>query len=270
MRHRFAGVAGQGVIWGVGGFAASLVLGVVLEPFRARIGLENVVIGYLAIVVVCAAVGGRGAGLVAALSAALSYDFFFTTPYRTLKIDTAEQVVTFVLLFAAGLLAALGGRSSRRGDARQQQEEDALALLNAIAKAAAEGADADRTAADGLLELLDAAVVQVRRGDRVTAEAGSATGGSLDPEAMTHLEPDGRLPHGTKLRFSSPGGFALPREGVVLPLGRQAGVLVIVPGRDRGVPRAVRAGLAGVAYTLGLAGAPAGLPGTENGGQARG
>jgi hypothetical protein len=181
-------------------------------------------------------------------------------------------VVTFVLLFAAGLLAALGGRSSRRGDARKRQEEDALVLLNTVAKAAAEGADADRAAADGLLELLDAAVVRVRRGDRVTAEAASVTGVSLDPEGMTHLEPDGRLPRGTRLRFSSPGGFALPREGVVLPLGREAGELVIVPGGDRGVPRAVRAGLAAVAHTLGLAGAApaAGLPRARNGGQARG
>jgi K+-sensing histidine kinase KdpD len=33
------------------------------------------------VVVVTAAVGGRAAGLISALSAALSYDFFLTTPY---------------------------------------------------------------------------------------------------------------------------------------------------------------------------------------------
>jgi K+-sensing histidine kinase KdpD len=37
-------------------------------------------LGYLLVVVVSAVVGGRAAGLISALSAALSYDFFLTTP----------------------------------------------------------------------------------------------------------------------------------------------------------------------------------------------
>ena len=57
---------------------------------------------YPLIVIVAAANGGCGAGLFAALAAALSYDYFLTTPYHTLVIDTAGQVVTVGLLFAAG------------------------------------------------------------------------------------------------------------------------------------------------------------------------
>jgi hypothetical protein len=41
--------------------------------------------------VVAAAVGGRTAGFVSALSAALSYDFFLTTPYHSLRIDSIAQ-----------------------------------------------------------------------------------------------------------------------------------------------------------------------------------
>jgi E1-E2 ATPase/Domain of unknown function (DUF4118) len=101
------------------GFAASIVAGVVLSPFRGEIGLENVVIVYLAVVATTAAVGGRGAGLLSSLSAARSYNWFFTTPYYTLWIDSVRQVVTVVLLFAAGLLASLGGRASA-GPARRR------------------------------------------------------------------------------------------------------------------------------------------------------
>jgi hypothetical protein len=78
--RQLAEVDGEGAVWGGAGFAASLVVGVALSPFRRQMGLENVVIVYLAVVAVTAAIGGRAAGLVSALSAALSYNFFFTTP----------------------------------------------------------------------------------------------------------------------------------------------------------------------------------------------
>jgi hypothetical protein len=65
-------------VWGAAGFAASLLLGIGLSPYRDGIGLENVVVLYL--VVVVAAAGGRAAGFVSALSAVLAYDYWFTTP----------------------------------------------------------------------------------------------------------------------------------------------------------------------------------------------
>ena len=75
-------IEGEGVAWAAAGFVASLVIGVAIEPFRGTVGLENVALVYLLVVVVAAAVGGRAAGLISALSAALSYDFFLTTPYH--------------------------------------------------------------------------------------------------------------------------------------------------------------------------------------------
>ena len=63
---------------------------------------------------VAAAVGGRTAGLISALSAALSYDFFLTTPYHSLRIDSVAQVITVALLFGTGLVASLAGRARRR------------------------------------------------------------------------------------------------------------------------------------------------------------
>ena len=107
-------IDGEGVAWAAAGFIASLLIGVVIEPFRGTVGLENVTLGYLLVVVVAAAVGGRAAGLISALSAALSYDFFLTTPYHSLRIDSVAQVITVALLFGTGLVASLAGRARRR------------------------------------------------------------------------------------------------------------------------------------------------------------
>ena len=81
---RRSGIEGEGVAWAIGAFVASLLIGLLVEPFRDSIGLENVVVWYLLVVVAAAGVGGRAAGIVAAVSAALAYNFFFTTPYETL------------------------------------------------------------------------------------------------------------------------------------------------------------------------------------------
>jgi hypothetical protein len=43
-----------------------------------------------------------------------SYDFFLTTPYHSLRIDSVAQVITVALLFGTGLVASLAGRARRR------------------------------------------------------------------------------------------------------------------------------------------------------------
>jgi hypothetical protein len=111
-------IDGEGVAWAAAGFIASLLIGVVIEPFRGTVGLENVALGYLLVVVVAAAVGGRAAGLISALSAALSYDFFLTTPYHSLRIDSVAQVITVALLFGTAWSRASPGE--RAGDGPSQ------------------------------------------------------------------------------------------------------------------------------------------------------
>jgi K+-sensing histidine kinase KdpD len=257
-RRQLAEVDGEGLVWGGIGFAASLVVGVALSPFRSQMGLENVVIVYLAVVAMAAAIGGRAAGLVSSLSAALSYNFFFTTPYYTLRIDSADQVVTVVLLFAGGLLASLGGRASRRAGAQAREGDAAIRLLHAITLAVASGKEADRVAAAGLLELLGARSVQVvraeRGGDWVAATAGEQAG-PFDLDGLPHLDRDGRIPSG---HLRSVGGtLVLPAEGTAIDLvrdGRRVGALVILPAADRPLLRTTRTAIAVIAHALAVAG----------------
>jgi K+-sensing histidine kinase KdpD len=254
---RWAGgieIEGEGIVWGAGAFVASLLVGVALMPFRGSIGLENVAIVYLAVVALASAVGGRAAGLVAALSAALSYNWFFTTPYYTLRIDSVSQVVTVVLLFAAGMLASLGGRARRRAGARVREDEDAIRALHAISRAVATGESPDRVAAEQLLALLDARSVQVLRDsgqrERVVAAAGEPVG-KLDLEALPHLDQEGRIPSG---HLRSVGGtLVLPAEGAVIDLVRdhsRVGALVVLPQPDRPILRTTRVAIAAAAHTL--------------------
>jgi K+-sensing histidine kinase KdpD len=253
---RRSGIDGEGVAWAVGAFVASLLIGLLVEPFRATIGLENVVILYLLVVVAAAGIGGRAAGMVAALSAALSYDYFLTTPYHTLVIDTLAQVVTVALLVAAGIVVSIGGRVRRRSAAVAEAHAKVIRLLHRVTETAAGGGAVDRVAAEGLHRLLDARRVSILRrspdGFSVTVDVGD-TQLPIDLEALTHLDREGRIPLGHYRVLD--GTMVLPREGVALDLvarQRPVGYLVIIPGRDMPADRTTRLAVAAMANEVAI------------------
>jgi K+-sensing histidine kinase KdpD len=248
---------GAGVGWAVGAFVASLLIGLVIEPFRGTIGLENVVILYLLVVVVAAAIGGRTAGIVAAVSAALAYDFFLTTPYHTLVIDSLAQVITVALLVATGILVSIGGRVRRRSAAAAEAHADAIRLLHRVTETAAAGGPVDRVAAEGLQWLLGARRVSVLRrspaGFTVAVDVGE-TRSPLDLEALTHLDGEGRIPLGHQRVLD--GTMVLPLEGIALDLvarQRPVGYLVVIPGGDVPADRTIRLAVAAMANEVAVA-----------------
>jgi K+-sensing histidine kinase KdpD len=248
---------GEGVVWAVGAFVASLLIGLLVEPFRGTIGLENVVIMYLLVVVAAAAIGGRAAGIVAAVSAALAYDFFLTSPYHTLAIDSLAQVITVVLLLATGVVVSIGGRVRRRSAAAAEAHAEAIRLLHQLTQAAAAGGAVDRVAAEGLRELLGARRVSVLHrspaGFAVTVDIGE-THAPLDLEALTHLDREGRIPSGHHRVLD--GFMVLPLEGVAIDLvARQqpVGYLVVIPGHDVAADRTTRLAVAAMANQVAVA-----------------
>jgi K+-sensing histidine kinase KdpD len=250
-------IDGEGAFWAVAGFAASIAVGVALRPLRDSAGLENVVIVYVIIVALTAAIGGRMAGLASSMSAALAYTWFFTTPYESLVIDSMEQVITVVLLFVAGLLASMSGRAARRARVEAREEAEVLQMLTAVNRAARDGRKADRVAAEGLHDLLEARAVRVVRegpdGDQVAAQAGQFDD-ELDLDSLPHLDEEGRIPSGH--RRSVGGTLVLPAQGAVLDLvhrGRRVGSLVVVPLEDRPILRTTRMAIAATAHALATA-----------------
>ena len=92
-----------------------LVFSLALVPLRGFLGAANIAIILLLGVQVVAIVGGRLGGVLAAVVAALSFDFFFTEPYLRLVITDRYDVITAVLLLVAGIATSeLGSLRVRR------------------------------------------------------------------------------------------------------------------------------------------------------------
>jgi K+-sensing histidine kinase KdpD len=208
------------------------------------------------VVVAAAATGGRATSIVAAVSAALAYDFFLTTPYHTLVIDSLAQVITVVLLVVTGIVVSIGGRVRRRSAAAAEAHADAIRVLHRVTETAAAGGAVDRVAAEGLLRLLGARRVSILRrspaGFTVTLDIGE-TDPPLDLEALTHLDREGRIPPGHHRVLD--GTMVLPPEGVALDLvahQQPVGYLVVIPGRDVPADRTIRLAVAAIANELAI------------------
>jgi K+-sensing histidine kinase KdpD len=198
---------------------------------RLTIGLENIVLLYAAMVAIAAASAGQLAGVLAATSAALGYNFFFTTPYETLKIDSLEQVVTVLLLFATGIVASvtvgLHDRASRRARERAvAREARALQAVSEVLEADAAGKELPAAAVRAARELVGATWV-------------------------------GIVPRGTETALASEGTPSRRHEAISFPirhLGVPDGELTVVPRKDRRPTSGELEALTGIANALGGAG----------------
>jgi K+-sensing histidine kinase KdpD len=130
----------EGVAWACAAGIAIITVAGLLVAVRDTIDNTNVALILVVFVVAAAVLGGRLAGVTAAVVAGVSFNFFHTQPYLTLRIKEGEDIVTVVLLVVVGLavgeLALLSRRS--RSEAVLQAEgahriERALALLAADA-----------------------------------------------------------------------------------------------------------------------------------------
>src|SRR6202046_192028 len=106
----------------------------ILLPWRSSWPNANVAL-LLVVTVVAVAVGGnRLAGALAAVSAAVWFDFFFTVPYDRFSIAHSSDVTTFVLLFAVGVAVSQLAARARR--LKRVTVEDAGYLARIVDSAA--------------------------------------------------------------------------------------------------------------------------------------
>jgi two-component system, OmpR family, sensor histidine kinase KdpD len=82
---------------------AATVLGLVISP---RWGNSAIDLLYLPAVLGAAVVGGLWTALLAAVLSALAYNFFFTAPHMTFRIDNPNDVVTVLVLFAVAAVTS--------------------------------------------------------------------------------------------------------------------------------------------------------------------
>jgi len=107
--------------------AMSTLIGLWIAP---RWGTAPVDMIYLPAVLAAAALWGIGPGLVAGIGAALAYNFFFTAPVHTLRMDRVTDVVTVAVLLLVALVTsrlAAGIRGQARLAAAHAQRNATIA-----------------------------------------------------------------------------------------------------------------------------------------------
>ena len=213
--------------------AVSTLLGLWIAP---RWGTASVDMIYLPAVLGAAALWGLGPGLVAGVTSALAYIFFFTAPIHTLRIDRVADIVTVTVLL---IVALVTGRLAA-GIRKQARIADAHAARNAVIAGFARrllscGAEAEiaRVTCEELRRLFDCNAVVVSGLPTPQVIAMAPDGNRLTPSdlaaavlAIGSSEPAGR---GT--------GRVQPAEWVFNPIRSGAATLAAAGlARDDGAP----------------------------------
>jgi hypothetical protein len=226
---------------------APIVVAALLVMVRGELVNVNVALMMVVVVVLAAVSGGRAAGALAAVMAALSYEFFFTKPYLSLRISDGEDALTTILLLATGLVVGELVAIGRRNRQAAGQAQEGIARLHRVAELAAGGARAEDliVAVQGELE----ALLDLEDCTYEVAPFGAP---------LARLERNGAV--ASPVRHLADGEFALPAEGVeisVLGGGSQMGRLVLTPKPGMGVSLGRRVIAVALADQLGAGVAPA-------------
>ena len=123
----------------IAALVAPLLLTVILVPFRGSFPNTDAALALLLVVVAVAANGYRLAGYLAALSAAVWFDFFLTRPYEELTITRRADIETTVLLLVIGVAVTEIAVWGRRQHTAASRRAGYLDGINAAARAAAAG-----------------------------------------------------------------------------------------------------------------------------------
>ena len=91
--------------------AASTLAGLAMAPTWGNSAVDLL---YLPAVLATAVLAGLGPALVAALASALAYNFFFTAPHFTFRVDSPNDVATVVVLLGTALVTSHLAASVRR------------------------------------------------------------------------------------------------------------------------------------------------------------
>ena len=119
-----------------------VAVGAALVPFRSNIAPATAALAMAVAVSLIAALSNRLGGVVAAVAAALSFDFFFTKPYGSLSISSAPEIETAILMLVGGLIVGQLSARNRTNKELVVQTSDDFARIQAIAELMASGASA--------------------------------------------------------------------------------------------------------------------------------
>ncbi|MGH9037573.1 MAG: DUF4118 domain-containing protein, partial [Acidimicrobiia bacterium] len=206
------------------GALAPIGMAMILVGARNTIDNANVALLLTVVVVAAGAIGGRAAGAVAAVSAALSFIFFHTRPYLSLTIDSQDDVETTFLLLLVGLIVGQLAQRARTAKVAAAAGRTELGRIHRLAGLVARGSDSADVVEVAQKELADLLHLRECR-----FEAAPFT---TVVDAPT-LERQGMI-SGSRYRATRQGELELELtpEGVVLPVlarGQLVGRFVLQP-----------------------------------------
>lgn len=125
---------------GAVGLLGPLLAVAILVPFRDSVANTNAALLLVLLVVAVAALGDRRAGVLAAVSSGVWFDFFLTQPYQRFAITKRGDLETTVLLLAVGVavteLAVWGRRRQAEVSRLLGYEEGIRAATESISDGA--------------------------------------------------------------------------------------------------------------------------------------
>jgi K+-sensing histidine kinase KdpD len=150
-----------------GAVLGPLVVCAVLSPFRDSFDNANAALLLVLLIVAVASFGIRPAGVVAAVSSAVWFDFFLTVPYNRLTINDGNDIETTILLVVIGAAVTEIAIWGRRQQARASRQKGYLDGVLTASDAVAQG-----SSTEDLIEQVKAELVAVLQIDQCRFVAG--------------------------------------------------------------------------------------------------
>jgi K+-sensing histidine kinase KdpD len=185
-----------------------------LIPFREHFDNANAALLLVVVIVAVAVFGIRLAGVLAAVSSAVWFDFFLTVPYYSFTINNQDDVEQAVLLLAIGVAVTQIAIWGRRQQANASRRRGYLDGVLTTSQAVAAGASTD-----DLIEQVRAELTALLGIDGVKFVAGSKE------TQAPRLNPDGSVTRGSHV-------LKVERDG--LPTNAEIELTVQHAGETRG------------------------------------
>lgn len=209
-----------------GALVVIVVAGLLSRLSDAAFGKANAALVLVMVVAGAAWLGGRSAGVLTAVVAAASFNFFLTRPFRSLKVADPTDIVTVVLLLVVGLAVGALARHRDLTARRLRAQETSTDRLERAARLLVTDSKHDELCAAIGRELVP-----------LLGLSAAQWWASAEPTGLPVMGPTGWVD--ATVHRHGPNGFLLPASGVELPIefaGARLGSFVLFPSAgDAGV-----------------------------------
>jgi K+-sensing histidine kinase KdpD len=225
------------------GLALPCAVSAIMAPFRSSFPNTDAALVLVVVVVAVAANGHRPAGWIAALSAAVWFDFFLTRPYERFTITGRPDIETTVLLLVVGIAVTEIAAHNRKHKTTALEEANFVARIHSAAAAVATGESATFIVMQVAAQLIDLLFLRDCRFD----PAGSDRHGA-------YMTQDGDVfLAGMRWKVEKMGLPGTEVELIVEYQGRFFGRYVMVPTPGKAVSRERRVVASALADQVGAA-----------------